>query len=497
LQFLLDREGRMPYADFTREFGQIRELGPARRDREQPWHQPISPTEMLWYHAFIGRAFLDTQSGPQEYVYVPDELARLLGSSRTETTTPPGGETSTPAFVTNASTAIVDDATALLAWYRREPSGATVSAYLNSQPEKGHIEIPEAIRLLESLLRDMGLLKAGTFQVEPESTRSFLSLERGAALGMLIQAWQRSVHWNDLAALPDLRTSKEGWPNDPFQSRSAILGFLEHVPVGAWWDLTSTIDDIRRSAPAFQRPAGNFDSWYLQDREDRMLNGLESWERVEGALLRYIFLDVLHWLGVADLGREAPGKAVHTFRLSPAAGILFDRTDDLQIREPEGRIEIDGSGIVSIPRGAPRTFRYQIARFAEWIDSKNDRYRYAITPDGLKLASEQGLQVRQIKVLLVESGANVPPSLLAALERWEEHGLEAHMEQTWVLYTETEALMQELRGLRGTKRYLKHILGPKSATVAVRDIPRLLAEAARAGILISASELDFGTKIRE
>ena len=38
-------EGRSPFARFTRRFGAIRPMGPARREREKPWLEPANVTE--------------------------------------------------------------------------------------------------------------------------------------------------------------------------------------------------------------------------------------------------------------------------------------------------------------------------------------------------------------------------------------------------------------------------------------------------------------------
>lgn len=497
LKVLLARNGRSTMSDFAREYGKIRELGPARRDREQPWRSPISATEALWYHGLIGRAFLDTPNGPQEYVYVPDEILNQLGAPSVLSAEPLGAKAPTPQVVISASSAIVDDAATLLAYHRRLPvdpgrSGSKAWAFI-----PGHIQIPPAVPLVVNLLRDLGLLHSSPARVAPETTRRFLALDRAATLQTLIKAWRSSSSWNDLAALQHLRPSKDGWPNNPLQSRTAILDLMADVPVGEWWDMQVFLEDIRRSVPGFQRPAGSFESWYLRDDEGNMLNGLSAWDRVEGALLQFVILDVLHWLGISDLGLAQPGGPIQAFRLNPAAGMLFDRVDTVQIQETEGQIQVNTRGLLQFSRGASRTLRYQIARFTQWMESDKDLYRYALTPASLQLAREQGLQVRQLKQLLSECVPSVPPSLLTALDRWEVRGLEARVERLNVLRTETEELMQELHANRETKRYLKKLIGPRAAIVTEGDLPRLLTAATRAGIFIAGPdpESDEGNNI--
>ena len=63
LEELAKNNGLLPWPVFVRQFGRIREMGPARRDREQPHLQPSSTAELLWYRGLITRAFLDTPNG--------------------------------------------------------------------------------------------------------------------------------------------------------------------------------------------------------------------------------------------------------------------------------------------------------------------------------------------------------------------------------------------------------------------------------------------------
>src|SRR5512141_1456546 len=54
---LVGSDGRMSWPLFTRRFGSLREMGPARRDRERPYlNANASPAEALWYRALLGRA---------------------------------------------------------------------------------------------------------------------------------------------------------------------------------------------------------------------------------------------------------------------------------------------------------------------------------------------------------------------------------------------------------------------------------------------------------
>ena len=76
--------GKIPWATFSRQFGEIREVGQGRRDREQVHLNPISSAEVLFYRALLARAFFDTLSGVQEFAFIPEDLLALIYSDRTQ-----------------------------------------------------------------------------------------------------------------------------------------------------------------------------------------------------------------------------------------------------------------------------------------------------------------------------------------------------------------------------------------------------------------------------
>ena len=78
IEDVLNSDGRLTWALFTRRYGEVREMGPGRRDRALPYRDPLSPAEVLWYRAIIGRAFFDTPNGPEEFAFIPTDLIPLI-----------------------------------------------------------------------------------------------------------------------------------------------------------------------------------------------------------------------------------------------------------------------------------------------------------------------------------------------------------------------------------------------------------------------------------
>jgi len=261
---------------------------------------------------------------------------------------------------------------------------------------------------------------------------------------------------------------------------------LSRVPAREWWNIESFVGRAREEQPGFQRPGGDFDSWYLTDRRTGIyLRGFESWDLIEGALIRYLITGPLHWLGAVDLGTSVAGQMPTLFRLTNFAGILWDPgflPESIEVEE-HGKLQADGR--LWIPRMASRTLRYQLSRFASWEKLAPEGYSYLLTPSSLERGIHQGLRMRHIRgVLEAVSGMPLPPSLEKALKRWERRGTEARIRREWLLLVTEPRVLSELRAHRATARYLGDNLGPGVVRMRERDWEAFRASAARLGLLV-------------
>ncbi|MEK6222062.1 MAG: hypothetical protein N2D54_07415, partial [Chloroflexota bacterium] len=117
---LIHHNGKIPWAQFVRRYGEVREFGLAKRDRKKPYFNPSSTSEILWYRALLGRAFYDTPEGPQEFAFIPIDFIPLMPNFSAEESS----SLSRPAapaeraHIIPASDNILDDACTLLAGLR-------------------------------------------------------------------------------------------------------------------------------------------------------------------------------------------------------------------------------------------------------------------------------------------------------------------------------------------------------------------------------------------
>lgn len=492
LEELAASGGMIPWPQFTRQHGQVREMGAARRDRERPHLEPISPSEVLWYRALLHRIFLDTPNGPQEFACIPSDLLPLLPEPSLPAGAPPGYAASAAERQAHISTndRILDHACTLLAALRlglASDSPEFLAGAWNTSA------FAPTFSELQALLQAASLIEPSSRLPYPEPARRFLEMPRPAALAHLVRAWMHSAEFNELRMVPGLACEGD-WKNNPLQARYAVLDLLEQIPQGTWWSLTGLIESIHHSNPDFQRHAGDYDSWFIRDTlTGEFLRGFESWHRVEGSLIRYMIGGPLHWLGLVDLAAPAADLPASAFRLSHWSRALFSGAlpDGLETEDETFLVSSDAR--LRIPRLVPRIARYQAARFCTWEKADEEVYAYRITPASLIRARQQNLRVSHLLTLLRRSALTVPPSLARALLRWEENGVEAHLERVLVLRLRSPEMLQALRRSRAA-RFLGELLGPTAVVVKTSAQDKVLSVLAELGYLVDAEWVEPKTQ---
>jgi len=483
LNGLLAEKGRIPWQDFSRRFGELRDAGSGRRDREKVYLQPVSATELLYYRALLGRAFFETPSGPQEFAYIPDDLLLILPpKDATENHVP--GRLASPLERSHpipSSDLILDDACTLLAAMRM---GWQVL------PDTVALTVPETV-LREFLLAAKLINAPKEPDTKPalqlEAVKNFLEQDRAEALTSLVHAWLDSANFNELRLVPGL-VCEGTWSNDAHATRHFILGLLNRIPPCKWWSLTSFVRMIRETYPDFERPAGDYDSWLIRRENDNaFMHGFAHWEDVEGALIRYMVTGPLHWLGIVDLSSAETGGIAIAFRLTNWSIDLLKGHPPKGLQNEDGKLHAAANGRISIPANLPRPVRYQVARFSEWESPKKDEYRYRLTPASLKNALKQGLKISHLLSLLNKyAAAPLPPPFVRALNRWELNGTEARLEQPVVLRLSRPELLEELRNSQAG-RFLGEVLGPTTVVVKPGAQTKILAALGELGLLTDDS----------
>lgn len=473
--YLLQRRGKVSWAIFTRQFGELRTFGVAKRGREEPDLHPISATEELWYRGLIGRAFLDLPPEPQEYAYIPDEFLAFaapdaLATNRIELR-PASALEKRAAFP--ASDAILDDMTEVLAALR-----------MSRPVDDVFLSRPQGYRnFLFALLQETGLLTLPT-NLDAVRLKDFLAMPRGEALLLLFKTWRDSKKINDLRLLPGL-VFEGNWNNDPLTARELVLESIRDAGSKTWWSLNSFVTQVKDKRPDYQRPAGDYESWFIRDAEtNEHMHGPAYWDRIDGALMTFLLTAPLHWLGVVDIARGDRVGPATGFRLSPLGEDLITGCVPVKCKIEDGIITVGSDGVLRVPLTVPRAIRYQAARFGDPMVGLTTERKYRVTPGSLREAAEQGLKVSHLLQLFQQAKTkNIPPSLVQQLERWEKYGSEATLEKVILLRLARPELLPLLQKNQRTSQCILAVLNNQNLLLKPGKVEQMRLGLAELGLL--------------
>ncbi len=474
--------GRIPVAAFTRDHGEIRLMGPGRLEREEPWLDPVSPAEALWYRGFLYRGFDETSEGVLEYYYLPQEL--MAGFPQPADAQP--AKEGPPRAVSTVATPkewmaeksdIVDDLTTVLALAQQgmiQPGSQEWTRYLIN-PDR------DRRSMMMTLANETGMLKSGDRGLRPtRDAVNWMKQSREAQLRTLADAWSISG-WNELRHTPGLACEGEGWQNDPLPARTALLESV--VRDGGWYPVSAVVGMVKENDPDFQRPDGNYDTWYVRDlATDSYLTGFENWDLVEGRLLHFLLAGPGYWLGLTEVSSEG----------EPSSYRLTQRALDWLAGTPPADDVLDVPLVVQpdatlvVPFNAGRYQRFQAARISvARAPEPGQPFRYRLTPDSLEQARDQGISPERIlKFLEDASGRPLPASVRRGITRWAENGVEGRVESVVVLKVRDAKVLETLRTNPKTRDYFEESLGDLSVTVRSRDWSELVAATAELGLLL-------------
>jgi hypothetical protein len=491
-QALCTAGGRMKVPAFTRRFGAIRPLGPGKLERERSWNAPENAAEELWFAGLVFKAFADAGDGLQEFVYIPVDLLASCDEAAPGADRAGAALSRPPQRQIEARNGLAVDAVQIIAALRETP--VRVDAGGLSRPadrvrltEGLLLEDPLRLDFLLALLQQAGVLSAEGGRLRADAAASETWLRGGVwpQRTALFEAWRNSTDaapavggWNDLRRVPGLR-AEGNWRNDPLIARQAVIERLRRLPPGEWHDLAAFTAAVKREAPDYQRPEANYSDWYLRDAETgRFLSGFESWDRVDGALLRFIITGPLYWLGAASVGLAQDGSA-EAFRLTPA-GLAWVGAGEVPDPPRPARLVIQDDLTIVAPLDVPLMDRFRLLRFSEPVanDARSLALatRHRITRDSLARARSGGVKAQSIlKFLEQASGGKAPQRLSAGLERWDMHSGTVRLSRGAVLRVHDANTLGLLRADPVLRPLLGELLSAQAVLVSEANLPRVMA----------------------
>lgn len=466
LNALVTDKGEIPWDQFTRKYGELREMGAGRRERERPDRTPVSVTETLFYKALIGRAFFETSQGLREFAFIPDEFYQFLKPAKpqvlSDSIKPVPTHLVEKTLLTNDH--IVDHACTVLAGLR---VGYTIE-------ELEHFTPGIPVIFLVDLLKGTKII---TGRLEPfsEKVKRFLEAARGTALTHLAQAWKTNQEIDELDLIETLEFEGQR-KNKPQVPRSQFLDLVQNLPDESWFGIQEFCGWVYQCHPDILRSGGEYDAWFIKNRATgEYIKGFENWQQVEGEYLRTMILKPLFWMGFVDLGKTSGDTFPTVFRKSKWFNTLM-AGQELNYPAIQKKIfELEKSGRVIIERFFPRDIRYQIARCCEWESVRVHKFTYYLSPRAFFRMEQQGLKVSQLVALIIRYARKpVPQNIMLALERWEKHGQEADIDRILVLKVKSASILDQLMA-SPVKKYILSQQNSTTAEIAADSAPYVKA----------------------
>jgi hypothetical protein len=330
---------------------------------------------------------------------------------------------------------------------------------------------------------------AEPLRLDPEPVTTWLQSDTFRQRCALAETWRSDPTWNDLFHVPVLQPEDTGaWHNEPVLAREAVLRHLRVCLPDNWYDIDAFVAAIKEVDPDFQRPAGDYDTWYIRDKENgAYLSGFESWDAIEGRLIRYLLTRPMAWLGLVELEAEESDQPSPAFRLSQSGAAFLELVDPPPQPTPPLPRLLSGFR-VSMPPGR-RFQRFQLARVAEWIEG-GERFVYRLTPASLRRARQQGISVTRVLEFLQEIvEAPLTRPVAEALRRWDTQGTEVHLERAVLLRLSHEELMDQVASSPRLAHLIDERIGPTAALIRRQDWPRVVARLEEIGLLPELTDL--------
>lgn len=506
LQLLVSSaQQRMKTGQFERFYGKVRKLGRARIEKEQPHLQGHSIAETLYYRGFISEGYDKVDDNLIGFFYVPKDLAAALPLHKTSYEHIEVEEASAAdplslsaiedvKHILSADTSIVDDLTTLLAFTQANKVGI----------EDGGLSVQDARALMPHLFRDsatrldfllgLGISAAlitsqdGRAYPRRDEARKFLSASRAEQIRLLALAWLESQTYRDLWQIPGLFPDDSGWSYNAATARDAVMSLLaELLPEQGWASVNDLIDVIKDIEPDFQRLDGDYDSWYIRNAAGEFLNGFESWDAVEGALIEFYLMGPMYWLSLVDIGDDV-------VRLTAYGRAFLEMQDWPLPPDQPHTIEMRKDGAMLASRRVNRFERFQLARFARWVES-GDPYVYRLDADSIQRASSQGIAVQHIHAFLLRQldGKPIPVPIVKLLRNWQAGAkttvsFESHI----ILRASNEEALDKIFAMPAFRRHLGARLGPMACIIRADQWQELGDKLGADGIEVDAGSLERG-----
>jgi hypothetical protein len=277
-------------------------------------------------------------------------------------------------------------------------------------------------------------------------------------------------------------------------TRELVSNVLAAVPEGRWVEVADIEAVLRAIWPTIgaataDRQGGYYGlSWEVQVKASRPKR--DPWAASQGAYLRTLLAEPLHWLGFADLClRDGRLAAV---RLHGLADLYWDRVDAPPFPPhvtpprrvaPHQALAIDGRTLSAPPAALPPAVHHLLSRIARLEEASAANFAYVLDARRAHEAFESGVLLGELlsawERLL---GTPLPATLREPLEAWwADYGRVRIYQRATVIELADDHALAELRAVTSLDKVLIAELSPRLVVIPEDEVDTLVAELEKAG----------------
>lgn len=268
----------------------------------------------------------------------------------------------------------------------------------------------------------------------PNEANTFWTRPPAERIRLCYEAYLSTTEWNELR-IPAGSTGvdqRHPAPREMVAARQLIVDLLKRRASG-WMSLDDLIDDIRLAAPnmLFGRPRRTGYSFaydYMSPYNSygnpygityRDVGGeLEGWDKVEGAIIRHIVAEPLHWMGLMDIGL-GEHQAPVAYRLTTVGEWLIRGGAPAGMEEEGGRVVVQPNFQIVALEPLSENVLMALDEFAHF-EGGDHALTYRLSRESVYRAQRAGWDAaRVIRYLEDETHAPLPQNIRRSLEEWQ------------------------------------------------------------------------------
>ena len=407
-----------------------------------------------------------------EIFALPDELLALVPARPAVPTMPPASVDS-PNETRRCSSSfnLFAMASFVRRWRQREarlPQGEGQLIALSRETAELAIELPgRSSRERWTLLAHLGL-QLGLFAREQGGLHATEHLSGWLGLGeaaerRLWAAYVGSEHWNDLERAGSGGGRFVGRTAEPVAARAQVLDLIRSLPSSDWLLLSEAERLVRERAPDFLREGFEVATSRLVDLQSgEVLGGADSWERVEGQMVRYLLSGPLFWLGALEWGRGTADW--DRVRLTPPGRAWLAGSEEV-LRTPREPIELHDDRRLVASERSDLGLLWQLEPYLA-LERRGPPSEYRLTRASFARGLEAGGSAADLSRLLERAtGGDLMLPFRLALERWGARSGRLRLRPMVVLSAEDPDELSGLLERADVAGLVRERLGPAAAAV--------------------------------